>query len=172
MDVGLLLLRATVGLTMAAHGLQKLFGWFGGPGLRRLATGFESAGLRPGPLHAALAGVAEAGGGVALATGFLTPLASTAITAVMVTAIGTTHAPKGFFLSGGGYEYNLVLIAGASAPAFTGPGALSLDHALGISRGGGKWGVAALLAGIAAGGVVLLTRRAAEPAVAGAGQQS
>jgi putative oxidoreductase len=159
MDVGLLLLRVVVGLTMAAHGAQKLFGWYGGPGMQKVAGFFDSMGLRPGALHAGLAALGEFGGGLLLALGFLTPMGSATITAVMVVAIMTTHRAKGSFNSGGGYEYNLVLVAAVVTVAFTGPGAVSLDHALGLSLSGNRWGASALIAGIVGGGVVLLMRR-------------
>lgn len=166
MDVGLLLLRVVVGLTMAAHGSQKHFGWFGGPGRHQVAGFFDAMGLRPGALHSWLAALGEFGGGLLLVLGFLTPLASAAITAVMVVAVTTTHWAKGFFNSAGGYEYNLLLMATAVTLSFTGPGTVSLDHALGLSLSGNGWGVAALIAGIVAGAVVLLMRR--PPQTAGA----
>ena len=160
MDIGLLLLRVVVGLTMAAHGSQKLFSWFGGPGLRKLGAGFDSRGLRPGLLNATLAGLAEFGGGLLLTLGFLTPVAGAAITAVMVVAIVTTHGPKGFFNSGGGFEYNLVLMTTAVAVVFTGPGTASLDQVLGLRLSGVGWGTASLVGGIVGAGAVLLMRGA------------
>lgn len=164
MNTGLLILRVVVGLTMAAHGSQKLFAWFGGPGLRKLGAGFDSRGLRPGLFNAVLAGLGEFGGGLLLALGLITPLAGALITAVMVVAIITTHGPKGFFNHAGGFEYNLVLMAAAVAVSSTGPGTLSLDHALGLRLSGAGWGAAALLAGIVGGGVVLSMRGAPQPA--------
>jgi putative oxidoreductase len=106
-----------------------------------------------------LAGLAELGGGLMLALGLLTPLAAAAIIGVMVVAIATVHLPKGFFSTEGGYEYNLVLAAAAAGIAFTGPGAWSLDAALGLDPEP-WWGVAALVAGLAGGIAVLATRRA------------
>jgi putative oxidoreductase len=167
MNTGLVLLRVVVGLTMAAHGAQKLFGAFGGPGLRTLGAQFEAQGLRPGYLHAALAGLAEFGGGLLLTLGFLTPLAGAAICGVMLVAIAAVHAPKGFFMSAGGFEYNLVLMAAALAVVAIGPGTVSLDHALGLRASGARWAAAALAAGIAGAGAVLLMRRPPQPARGG-----
>ena len=169
MNIGMLLLRLVLGLTMAAHGSQKLFGWFRGPGLRKVGAGFESQGLRPGHVYAALAGVSEVAGGLLMALGLLTPLAGAAITGVMVVAIAGVHGRNGFFITGGGYEYNLLIIAAAIAVVCAGPGAYSLDHALGLSRGGARWGAAALAAGIAGGVLVGLTRRPADPGAAAGG---
>ena len=107
MDIGLLVLRLAVGLTMAAHGGQKLFGWFGGYGLAGTGGFMESLGFRPGRIHAALAGSAELVGGLLIALGLLTPVGSALVLAVMVVAIGSVHLPKGFFVSDGGAEYNL-----------------------------------------------------------------
>ena len=128
MHVGLLLLRLVVGAVMAAHGGQKLFGWFGGPGLQRTGGFMESLGFRPGPPHAALLGCTELGSGVLLAAGLLTPLGAAAVVGVMVAAVATVHWPNGFFAGDGGYEFNLVLGAAALLVAFTGPGDWSVDH--------------------------------------------
>jgi putative oxidoreductase len=149
MKLGLTALRATVGAVFIAHGTQKLFGWFGGPGLDGMAKGFDAMGLRPGRRNALIAGASEAGGGALLATGFLTPLGSAATIGVMSQAIRTVHWPKGFFNTEGGYEYNLTLIAGAVALADLGPGPLSLDRVLGTERTGPLWALAALGAGLA-----------------------
>jgi putative oxidoreductase len=164
MNAGLLLLRIVVGLTMASHGSQKLFGWFGGAGLRKMAASFESRGIRPGLVNAVLAGLSEFGGGVLLALGLLTPVAGAAIIAVMVVAIVTTNGPRGFFNTDGGFEYNLVLMAAALAVTATGPGTASLDYALGLHVSGVRWGAAALVAGIVGAGIPLLMRGAPQPA--------
>jgi len=165
MDLGLLIVRLVIGITLAAHGSQKLGRWFGGGGIAGTAPFFEQLGFRPGRLHAALAGIAETGGGLLLAAGLLTPLAAAALIAVMVVAVGSVHWGKGFFLQTGGFEYNLVLAAGALAVAFTGPGAISLDRALGISWSGTSWGLAALLLGLLGGAAELFARKTA-PATA------
>jgi putative oxidoreductase len=149
MKLGLTILRAAVGGAFFAHGAQKLFGWFGGPGLEGMGKGFEQMGLRPGKRNAMIAGASEAGGGAMLATGFLTPLGAAAIIGVMHQAVRTVHWEKGFFNTEGGYEYNLVLTAAAVALADTGPGPWSLDRALGTELSGPFWALAALGAGLA-----------------------
>jgi putative oxidoreductase len=158
MSVGLLILRLVVGLGLAAHGAQKLLGWFGGYGIAGTGQFLEGLGFRPGRLHAVQAGLAEVFGGLFLAAGFLTPVAAAALVAVMLVAAVSVHL-KGFFAQSGGYEYTLVLAAAAVALAFTGPGAISLDHALGISWSGEKWGLGALAAGLIGGAVPLLARK-------------
>ncbi len=165
MDFGLLLLRLTVGFTLAAHGAQKLFGWFGGPGLDATGTGFEMIGFHPGRRYARMAGLVEAGAGLLLALGFFTPIAAAAVFAVMLVAGVSVHVKQGFFITSGGYEYTLVLGVAGLTFAFTGPGALSLDALLGYSLSGGTLaGVAALLVGLV-GGAVQLAQRHAAPAL-------
>jgi putative oxidoreductase len=148
MKIGRLLLRLSVGGFFVGHGTQKLFGWFGGHGLDATAAGFEGMGLRPGKAHAVAAGAAEAGGGALLVAGLATPLAASAVTATMLTAIKTVHAKNGPWLSNGGYEYNVVLIAAALMLVEAGPGSLSLDAALGRERSGTGWTIAALAGGV------------------------
>jgi putative oxidoreductase len=147
MKIGRLLLRLTVGGFFVGHGTQKLFGWFGGQGLDATAQGFEQLGMRPGRRNAIAAGLAEAGGGAALALGLATPLAASALTATMLTAVNRVHLKNGPWMANGGYEYNVVLIAAVVALAELGPGELSLDRALGQERSGPKWALAALAAG-------------------------
>lgn len=133
-DVGLLALRLTLGLVFLGHGAQKAFGSFGGPGLAG-ATGFiGSLGFRPPRVWTALAVGGELAAGLLFVVGLLTPLAGLLVLATMVTAIVTVHAPKGFFVQNGGYEYNLVLLVAAVALVLTGPGTLSLDHLIGLAR--------------------------------------
>jgi putative oxidoreductase len=164
MDLGLLIVRLVIGITLAAHGSQKLVTWLGGGGIAGTAPFFEQLGFRPGRLHAALAGIAETAGGLLLAAGLFTPLAAAALIGTMVVAVGSVHWGKGFFLSTGGLEYNLVLGASALGIAFTGPGALSLDAALGIPWSGASSGLVALLLGVLGGAAELLTRKPA-PAI-------
>ena len=161
MKLGITILRVAVGGAFVAHGTQKLFGWFGGGGPSGTAAMFDKIGLRPGKRNALIAGAAEAGGGALLAAGLFTPLASAALIGVMHQAVRTVHWEKGFFVTGGGYEYNLVLGAVALALADTGPGPWSLDRALGTERSGPYWALAALGAGIA--GPRLLERIAPAP---------
>jgi len=167
MDIGLLILRLAVGLTMAAHGGQKLFGWFGGYGIAGTGGFLESLGFRPGKVHATLAGLSELGGGLLIALGLLTPVGTALVLAVMVVAIGSVHLPKGFFVSDGGFEYNLVIMAAVVALAFTGPGAYSLDAVDGLELSGWLAGVIALAAGFVLGAGALASRRPA-PAPRGA----
>ena len=158
MDLGLLILRFVVGLTLAAHGAQKLFGWFGGYGLDATGQFMETLGFQPGRRHAALAGLTEAGGGVLLALGLLTPLGAALIASVMLVATITVHLRNGFFAPSGGFEYNLVLATAAVSLAFSGPGALSIDALLGYSFAGTFWGVGAIIVAIV-GALVQLAQR-------------
>jgi putative oxidoreductase len=159
MKLGRLLLRFVVGGFFIGHGTQKLFGWFGGNGLKGTAEGFDQLGLKPAQAHATAAGVAEAGGGALLLAGLQTPLASAGITATMLTAIRTVHLKNGPWASDGGYEYNVVLIAAALALAELGPGPLSLDAARGRERTGAGWALAAAGAGaLGAFGAQLMTK--------------
>jgi putative oxidoreductase len=127
-EYGLLLLRLVVGLLFAGHGAQKLFGWFGGGGPQGTTAFFSSLGYRMPAVMALVAGLSEFGGGLLLATGLLTPLASFLLATVMLNAIATVVWPKGFF---GGYEFELTLATVAIAIAATGPGEISLDDAIG-----------------------------------------
>jgi putative oxidoreductase len=167
MKLGSLVIRGVVGPLFVGHGAQKLFGAFGGHGPEGTGQFFEQLGLRPGRHHAIAAGVAEFAGGLMLTLGALTPLASSMITGTMVTAARKAHASKGPWITDGGYEYNLVLVAAMVALNDYGPGKTSVDHALfGELRGPG-WALAQLIAG--AGGSWLVTD--ALPAVQGEGQQ-
>jgi putative oxidoreductase len=166
MSIGLLILRLVVGLGLAAHGAQKVFGWFGGYGLSGTGQFLEQLGFRPGRLHAVQAGMAELGGGLFLAAGLLTPAAAAAVVAVMVVAAVSVHVKKGFFAHDGGYEYTLVLAGAALALAFTGPGDISLDQALGISWSGETWGLGALAAGLIGAAVPLIARKTARTSTA------
>jgi putative oxidoreductase len=163
MKIGRLLLRTVVGGLFVGHGVQKLFGWFDGPGLDTTAQGFEHLGLRPGKPNAIAAGAAEAGGGALLALGLETPFAASVLTATMLTAIHRVHAKNGPWTTNGGYEYNVVLIAAALALAEVGPGPLSLDAARGRERSGSHWALAALATG-AIGAIGSYAIAAAQPA--------
>jgi putative oxidoreductase len=161
MDIGLLLLRLTIGLTIAARGAQMLFGWFGGQGLENTGQVFVTLGFQPGRRYALMAALAEIGGGVLLASGLLTPLSAAIIFAVMIVAAFSAHIKQGFFITSGGFEYTFVLSVAALTLAFTGPGSLALDAILGHSWSGGLWGLTAILAGILASIVPLAQRREA-----------
>lgn len=147
-DLGLLLLRVGTGGVLAAHGTQKLFGWFGGHGITGTGTFMESVGYEPGRASAVAAGLAEAGGGTLLALGLATPGAGAAAAGAMAGA-SAVHVPNGFFAMNGGYEHAFTVGLAAAGLAITGPGRLSLDHALGnvLNRG---WMVPTALAATAA----------------------
>src|ERR1700738_3922817 len=130
LSFGLLVLRLVVGLTVAAPGGQKLFGWWGGPGMTGWTQAVTKLRIRPAQPWAWVAALSEFGGGLLVALGFLSPLGSLAIAGAMLVAIATVHFPRGFFVTKGGYEFNLTLIAAVAALALTGPGAYSLDAAL------------------------------------------
>ena len=132
-DLGVLILRLVVGLLLAGHGAQKLFSWFGGNGLKGFAGWLGSMGLQPAMLWAVLAGLSEFGGGLLLVLGFLNPLGALGITAAMLMAIIKVHWSKGIWISNGGVEFVLTNMVAALALALIGPGAYSLDAALGLS---------------------------------------
>ena len=155
MAFGLLVLRLVIGALFVGHGGRKLFGWFGGPGPDGATEQFRAAGYPEPRGMVRLAGVAELVAGGMLVLGFFTPLAAAAIIGVMINAIGAVHAVNGPWASDGGWEYNAVLVAAAVLFAFGGPGALSIDGALGSGLGGPFWGMSAVLFGVVVGGGVL-----------------
>ena len=162
--LGLLVLRLVVGLIVAAHGAQKLFGWWGGPGITGWTQMVQKLRIRPAQPWAWIAALSEFGGGLLLALGLLSPLGSLAIVGAMVVAIATVHVSKGFWNTKGGYEFNLSLIAGAVAIGLAGPGAYSLDGAVGIHLPEPATlviGTIALIAGVT---VALAWRKQAKPA--------
>jgi putative oxidoreductase len=162
-DLGELVLRVVVGLLFAGHGGQKLFGWFGGFGLRGVAGYLEAIGYRPGLFFAVLAGASETVGGLLLAFGFATPLAAALSVATMINAYAA-HAGKGVWAQNGGWEYLLVLGAVGVALAFTGPGAWSLDAALGLTPWSDVWIAGGVVAGLAGGLFFLLVHDLRLPA--------
>jgi putative oxidoreductase len=127
---GPLALRVPVGIIFAAHGAQKLFGWFGGYGLEGTGQFFGSIGLTPGYLMALLAGAAEFFGGLALVLGVVVRPAAASLAFAMLIAIFSAHASKGFFVNKGGYEYALALLAASVSLVFSGAGRFSVDTAL------------------------------------------
>jgi putative oxidoreductase len=165
MNIALLGLRLVVGLTFSAHGAQKLFGAFGGGGIDGTAGMFEQLGLRPSKFHAWAAAAIEFFGGLAIALGLVTPIASAALIAVMTAAVITVHLKKGFFVTKGGFEFNLVLAAALFALAGIGAGSWSLDNALSIDLTGTGWALGALGVGLLGGiGAVLSGRIASHHA--------
>ena len=159
MEVGLLLIRIVVGGLLAAHGAQKLFGWFGGHGLQGTAGFMDQLDMRPGRHMALAAGSSEFFGGLLLALGLVTPLAAVLIGSTMLVAALTAHAGKGPFATNGGWELPAINATVAIGLAFNGAGRWALDHALGISDAGLWWGVgAAALAVIGAFGALAIGR--------------
>ncbi|MDG4666098.1 DoxX family protein [Mycobacterium sp. 236(2023)] len=154
MDVGLLILRVVLGLTMAAHGYNK---FFGKGGLKGTAGWFDSMGMKPGMFHARVAATTEMAAGLGLAVGLLTPIPAAGFVALMFVAAWTVHKENGFFIVKEGWEYNLVLAASAVGIATIGAGKLSLDYALFGTSGvyeylHGWWGLLiALVLGLAGG---------------------
>jgi putative oxidoreductase len=151
MDIALLVIRVILGLAIARHGAEKLFGWFGGYGIAGTAGFFEQLGWRPGKLFVLGAIGGELGGGLLTIFGLGGPIGPALIIMVMLVAIFSVHISKGFSQAKGGYELNTMYIAAALAPAFD-LGAYSLDRALGLtilSSATAVWstlGVAVLLA--------------------------
>ena len=136
-DAGLapLAVRIPVGIIFFAHGAQKLFGWFGGYGLEGTGQWMDSIGLHPGALLALLAGGAEFVGGLALLLGLLVRPASAVLAFTMLVAIFSAHISKGLFLSNGGYEYALALLAVNASLFISGAGRFSLDSLLTANAG-------------------------------------
>lgn len=136
--VGLLVLRVLVGVPFSLHGFQKLFGWFGGGGIEGTAGWFRGLGFGDGKAAAVMAGTSEVTGGLGLALGFLTPLSAAAMIGTMTTAGLVNNSQNGFWSAKKGWELNGYLVVVAAALAITGPGTVSLDHALGLDA---LWGV-------------------------------
>ena len=160
--VGLLVLRIVLGLYMAAHGAQKLFGWFGGHGLPRTAGLFEQIGFRPGHVFATIAAVTELLSGLLVTLGLFGPVGPALMIAVMIVAIGSVHQPHGFFATQNGVELPLLYAVAAFALALTGFGALALDAAVGLTSVWTGGLVRVVLAiGVLGGGLNLVMRRSA-----------
>ncbi|MFE1880302.1 DoxX family protein [Streptomyces diastatochromogenes] len=152
-DWGLLLIRLTFGLLMAAHGAQKLFGIFGGNGLTATGRAFESLGYRPGKLFAVIGGLSESLGGLGLALGLFTPLAAAALIGVMINAMVTVTGGHGLWDTDGGVEYSVCITVVALAIAAIGPGRLAVDRFFRWGTGG--WGEAALALGLGGGAAAI-----------------
>lgn len=130
MDTGLLIIRVVIGLLMIGHGAQKLFGWFGGYGLKGTGGWMESLGLKPGVLMAAGAGLTEIVGGLLFGAGLWIEVGAALLIIPMIMAIVKVHGANGLWVTQNGYEYNLVLIAIALGVAFIGAGDISIDALL------------------------------------------
>jgi putative oxidoreductase len=160
-DVALLILRVIAGLLFAGHGAQKLFGWFGGNGLKGTGGFFEdNLGLSPGRAHAGAAGFNEFGGGLLLAFGLFTPLAAALIIATMTAAVATVHAKNGPWASNNGWELNVLYGLIGFAVAGIGAGKISLDNALGLDIAGIGWALGALAVGVLGGFAAITAGRA------------
>src|SRR5882672_3695538 len=133
MDTGILVIRAFFGLAMAAHGAQKLFGWFGGYGIKNTGGFFEALGFRPGAAFATAAGLSEMGGGLLLTAGLFTPVGAAAVLSSMLVAMVSVHLKNGFFATGNGIELPFLYGVAALGIALTGGGAFSMDRMLGLS---------------------------------------
>jgi putative oxidoreductase len=132
-DIGLLILRLVLGLVFVGHGSQKMFGWFGGSGLKATTGWMGKMGFRPAWFWGLMAALTEFGGGVLLALGLLSPFGSLGIIAAMLIAIVKVHWSKGFWNGKGGIEFPLINLAAALALGLLGAGAYSLDSALGLT---------------------------------------
>lgn len=144
-----LALRLVVGGVFVAHGLQKVAGSFGGPGLAGVEKAMAASQMHPVKANALLVGATETLGGAAIALGAATPVAATGLIATMVTAMRKVHLRNGFFSSRGGYEFNLTLIAALVAIVADGPGPVSLDAVVGKRR----WGLWSALLALGGGAV-------------------
>lgn len=177
MKIGRLAARVVIGGLFVGHGTQKLFGWFGGPGLEGTEQMMGALKMQPARPNAIAAGVSEAAGGALLMAGAATPLAASSLIGTMLTAIWKVHKPKGVWATQGGWEYNAVLVATLVALIDEGPGEASVDAALGRREWGPGWALGGLALGAAASSAAMaLGRRnassadAAHEAAAGDGE--
>ena len=164
--LGLLLLRLVAGLTVASHGAQKLFGWFGGPGFSGTMKMQERIGLKPLALWASFVILGELGGGLSLTLGFLTPLGAAGMFGTMFMAIVKSHWKNGFWNSKRGLEFPLQLLAAAVAIGVAGPGSYSLDALFGIALPTPLLFVILALVALLVDIIGLVISRAATPAAA------
>jgi putative oxidoreductase len=148
-DLGLLVMRLVVGLTFAAHGAQKVFGWWRGPGLDGFAANLTTLGFRQTDLLSAITGFTELVGGILLILGLFTPLAAAALLAISINAVWVRWG-SGLFLADGGYEYDLALAALTAGLTLTGPGRVALDYGRAWFRHSVVSGWFCLLVGVAA----------------------
>jgi putative oxidoreductase len=153
-DAGLLILRLVVGGTFAAHGAQKAFGWWSGPGWTGWQAVVDRLKFRPIAVFAILAIVAELGGGLLLALGLLTPLAVAMLLGQSIVIVVKIHLPRGFWNRDNGIEFPLSLAAGVVAIGLIGPGALSIDGQAGLAPGD-PVRLAAIVVGLVGGFVAM-----------------
>jgi putative oxidoreductase len=148
LNVALLIVRTVIGLVMAAHGAQKLFGWFGGYGLNKTGEFFVQLGFRPGRTFAAAASITEFVSGLLVALGFLGPIGPALMIAVMIVAAISVHWEHGLFAANNGIEVPLLYATAAFGLALAGYGAYSIDALFGL---GGRWTPTATIAVLAVG---------------------
>ena len=149
MDFGKLIVRLVVGGFFVGHGMQKLRGAFGGPGLAGTEQMMTALSMHPAKVNARAAALSETIGGAGIALGAGTPFAAAALIGTMATAVRKVHAKNGPWNSAGGWEYNAVLMSVVAGLTNDGPGDLSFDRLIGRTRWGLGWGVFAVLAGLA-----------------------
>lgn len=167
LDLGFLIARLVIGLLIAAHGAQKLFGWFGGHGLQATGEFFGKLGFRPGRLYATSAGLGELVSGLLIALGFLGPVGPAILLAVMIVAAISVHWRNGLFATTNGIELPLLYGTAAVRFALAGPGRYSLDSLLGTHIAWTPTLIWAALAVGLVGGIanLALRRGPEEPAV-------
>ena len=164
MHIGRLAARVVIGGLFVGHGTQKLFGWFGGPGLEGTEQMMGALQMRPTRANALAAGATETAGGALLIAGAATPAAASGLIGIMITAIRKVHQPQGVWAAQGGWEYNAVLIAALMALVDAGPGDISVDAALGKEQWGRGWALTGLAVGTAASAAAIaLGKRAPAP---------
>ena len=164
MQVGRLAARVVIGGLFIGHGTQKLFGWFGGPGLSGTEQMMGALEMRPTRANALAAGVTETAGGALLVLGAATPLAAASLIGTMATAIQKVHRPNGPWVAQGGWEYNAVLIAALTALIDAGPGDVSVDALAGRDEWGPGWALGGLaVGGAAAAAAITLGRMGGSP---------
>jgi putative oxidoreductase len=150
MEIGRFAARAVIGGLFIGHGTQKLFGWFGGPGIEGTEQMMDALDMRPTHANALAAGISETAGGALVVLGAATPAAAASLIGTMVTAIYKVHKPNGPWVAKGGWEYNAVLIASLTALIDAGPGDVSVDAQFGREEWGPGWAMGGLALGVAA----------------------
>ena len=160
-DAAALVARVVLGGSIAAHGAQKLFGWFGGPGIKGTTEMMKGLGFRPADRYALAAGTAELASGALIALGALGPVGPATLASVMSTAVASVHLPKGYFNQNGGFELN-AMYAALGLMLAEDYGRISVDQAMGLRGKYPSWlALAAFFGGIGAG-VATYARRNAE----------
>jgi putative oxidoreductase len=159
MHIGRLTARAVIGGLFVGHGTQKLFGWFGGPGLEGTEQMMGALDMRPTRVNALAAGITETAGGALVVLGAATPVAAASLIGTMATAISKVHKPNGPWAAQGGWEYNAVLIAALTGLIDAGPGDISVDARLGREEWGPAWAMSGLAVGLGASAAAMALGR-------------